>query len=107
MVQGSSILEDPEGLEEHLQEEDLQEAMDPDHLMAEETQTPQGVEVEEILTHQVVEEEALMADTQDQVVCQEQWSGAACYSTKTSPNCKSIQPSLGKNSLPLQNGPAE
>ena len=71
MVQGSSILEEPEGLEEqHLQEEDPQEGMDPDHLREEETQTPQGVEVEEILIHQVEVEEVLMADFQDQVVCQ-------------------------------------
>ena len=65
MVQGSSILEDPEGLEEHLQEEDPQEGMDPDHLREEETQTPQGVEVEEMIHLAVVVEEALKAVIQD------------------------------------------
>ena len=85
LVLGSTILEDSEDLEKHLQEEDRQEAVDPDHLMA--------VEVGEILIHQVVEmEEVLLADIQDQVVCQEQWSGAACYSTKTSPNWRRHSP---------------
>ena len=70
MVQGSSILVEPqEGLEEPLQEEDSQEEMDLDYLR-EETQTLQGVEVEEILILQEEVEEGHMVDFQGQMVCQ-------------------------------------
>ena len=70
MAQGSSALVGPqEGLEEPLQEEDSQEEMDLDYLR-EETQTLQGVEVEEILILQEEVEEGHMVDFQDQVVCQ-------------------------------------
>ena len=73
VVLGSSILVEPEGLEEHLQEEDPQEEMDPDHLREEESQTPQGVEVvEETLILQEEVEEAHMVEFQGQVVCQEE-----------------------------------